>query len=230
VLPRARDRAPLLTPRSGTPLKKPTWPVLVGGPRTWFESGEINSHEGHLYVATLWENRDPEEVRLVVQYTTYLPDGTALPGCSLGGSADILPGERAWLSCSPIILPRDAGPFHVTPRVVSVVRLGAAEAPVVVDSASMNLDSERSQLLTSRRLSDRIPFQPVAWVRALGSDQDVVVVFRFYDASGAQLATCESWSAVVQPEVARRIEGRACPSLSALPEKPVRMQTRVLSN
>lgn len=210
--------------QAGRPRASPTVtrPIQVGEPRTWLDTaGDARrAEDAHLYVASLWENRGVEQVRLTVQYTPYLPDGRALPGCSWGGtSADILPGERAWLSCSPIILRKDTAPVTATVRVEWVTVFPIHEANAQIDSANMGVGAAGER-----------PFQPVAWVRALGADQKVTVVFRYYDSTDAQLATCESWTAVIQREVATQIEGSACPWRTPLPEAPVRMRTQVIAH
>lgn len=179
----------------------------VGNPRWWvvpFRDGWGNPNEGRLYFGLTLENHLNRPVEVGVSFRSYKADGTPYEGCvaPLGGEgpgvkAIIAPREKALVTCNRAIVRRDTANLKVTARLWNVRPLRQPEAGYEVVEAGLG-----------QRQTDgtETSYEPFALVKAKGGrDVRASLIFRFYDAGGVQVGTCESDEALVEPEVPQKM-------------------------
>ncbi len=193
---------------------------MLGEPIAWFGSAFESRDDRRLYFGSLWRNRTSRAMRVAITYEgAYLADGTRLRGCSGPRGEFVLPGELAWIVCSPSSVPRRM-PLPVTviarnPEAVAVIR---GEADILTDSVVWRE--------TRRDRAERpfeIPF-PIVYARARSHDVDASALFRLYDAGGVQLGTCYSQTATFHREASGRLRATGCPSRDALKGSVTRVE------
>lgn len=185
-------------------------PRIVGSPTWWvvpFAQGYGNTEDGKLYFSVEVTNPSDQVVSVGVSFNSYFADGTKYDGCygpggdSPGVVDTIAPGKTARLTCHRTIVPTTTTGLQVTARLWGgdAVSSDAPDSVQAIDASFANVADQSSPMEAVYQASGRI--------RATGG-QDVAVKLRIrlYDEQGIQVATCETSTVTVEPQITQRVE------------------------
>jgi hypothetical protein len=162
-------------------------------------------------------------VRVGLSFQSYLADGTSYEGCHFPlVTTEIKPREKASLMCNKAIVPLTLKDLQITARIreTGVVALKGPKA-ALVDSGLVNASTALDKEMKA--------YGAFARVKTLtGRDIRALVLFRFYDAEGTQVATCKSGDVLIEPEVVLKTTCLSPVLLDAISPQPktVRVEIR----